>query len=202
MTELHDSKPNGSEHIREYFTRWIESLERLLEARFVGLDCLLAERDKRYEQRFTAQESAVKAAFEAQSALNRAIMDGNKEAITKAENAQNEYNKRSNEFRGALDDQNKVMAKEMLSRNEYSSNHTAIISKVGGVESKFDEKIEDLKKEVAFLRESKSAIEGRTVEKSETKSQTNWGIGIVIAVIMSTLSLAIGIIEFIIVNSR
>jgi ElaB/YqjD/DUF883 family membrane-anchored ribosome-binding protein len=194
-SELHSSKPNGAEHSREYFTKWIEGLEHLLE-----------ERDKRYEQRFNAQETAVSAAFVAQKELNRVVQDSAKEAVVKAENAQTEYNKRSNEFRGALDDQAKVMARTMILRVEYEGNHKALLErmefgesklaeKVEGVESKLAEKVEGVKRELALLHEARIAQEARTLEKTETHTESKWTTQMVFVVVGLLLSLFFSILS-------
>jgi hypothetical protein len=51
-------------------------------------------------------------------------------AITKAEAAQNDHNIRSNEFRGALSDQAKLMSQTMISRPEWDSGHKALGEKI------------------------------------------------------------------------
>jgi 4-alpha-glucanotransferase len=64
------------------------------ETLIIHLEKILAEKDLRYQQRFEAQELSVKNAL--QSA---------KEAVLKAEQAQEKRNEASNEFRGQLKDQ-------------------------------------------------------------------------------------------------
>lgn len=82
MEESHSSKPNGATgNLKDYFTRWIE-----------GFEALMDERDRRYEARFHAQETAVSAAFQAQRELNRLTSDTSERAIQKAEEAQTAYN--------------------------------------------------------------------------------------------------------------
>jgi len=70
---------------------------------------VLDERDRQYDARFRAAEIAVTAALAAQkdSVVNAFL--ASEKAIIKAEEAQREYNVRSNEFRGQLDDQAKML---------------------------------------------------------------------------------------------
>jgi hypothetical protein len=66
---------------------------------------LINEHDKRYEQRFLAQESAVQSALVAQEkAVNAALIAADR-AVAKAEVAQDKRNEATNEFRGQLSDQ-------------------------------------------------------------------------------------------------
>jgi hypothetical protein len=61
--------------------------------------------DKRYEQRFIAQEGAVQSALIAQEkAVNAALIAADR-AVSKAELAQERRNEATNEFRGQLSDQ-------------------------------------------------------------------------------------------------
>ena len=88
---------------------FLESLRNLLDAR-------LAEIDKRYEQRFTAQDAAVAAAFVAA-----------REATTKAENANERRFESVNEFRQTLSDQ----AATFITRAEAEARIGANSEKIG-----------------------------------------------------------------------
>lgn len=113
-------------------------------------EALIAANDVRYSQRFAAQELAVKDALAGQEKAVNAAYAAQERAILKAEDAQKDYNQRSNEFRGQLDDQ----AKTLMPRQE------AI-----GLIKVLDDKIEALRtsteKEIASLRESRSEGSGR-----------------------------------------
>jgi hypothetical protein len=100
--------------------------------------------------------------------LNRERFSAIKESITKAESAQTAYNERSNEFRGQLDDQ----AKRLMARDEALSKFLT-----------YDEKIEDCKREIVKLRETQMEIFGRTMQKTESRATTQWGVGTVIALV-------------------
>lgn len=82
--------PTAEPSLREYFTLWLNKLE-------VSVN-----------ERFKASDEAVKAALAAQKELTATAFASSEKAIVKAEEAQREYNIRSNEFRGQLDDQNKL----------------------------------------------------------------------------------------------
>jgi hypothetical protein len=168
MDDLHTSKPGYIFNDREYFSKWLEGLEQLLE-----------ERDRRYEERFEAQQSAVAAAFAAQEKLNQFSTTSAKEAITKAENAQNAYNLSHNDLLRKMDEQSKSIDRDMVSRREYQANHQALVEKID------------------VLRESKSNTEGVASEKKESRGQTNWMVGIAITLILSTISLVMGIVNLI-----
>jgi len=115
---------------------------RELSRQIDGIEALLNERDRRYDERFLSA----------------------KEAVAKAEAAQTAYNANHNDLTRKMDAQYAFM----LSRTEADSrfhNH--------------DEKIDEIKKDLASLRESRSEGSGR-------REQTNW-----------LLTLAIGIIGLI-----
>lgn len=126
---------------------------------------LLEERDRRYDDRFEAQKSAVELAFRSQRELNTVVAEASARAINKAEDAQREYNVRSNEFRGALDDQSKQIALTMLTRHEADSRFESVMARIDGLQAKYDEKFETLRRD------------GRT--------QTNWSTGVLVAIALS-----------------
>ena len=93
--DQHSERPDGKQPydlvtLREFFTLWLNKLE-------VSVN-----------ERFKASDEAVKAALAAQKELTATAFASSEKAIVKAEEAQREYNIRSNEFRGQLDDQNKL----------------------------------------------------------------------------------------------
>lgn len=69
------------------------------------IEKLLAEQDRRYEQRFKAQEEAVKMA-----------LDANKEAVLKAEANTAKWQQNANEWRAAMSDKDKLL----VTRNEHN----------------------------------------------------------------------------------
>ena len=78
---------------------------------------LVDERDKQYDARFRTAEIAVTVAFAAQKESTANAFLASEKAIVKAEEAQRAYNERSNEFRGQLDDQ----AKMLMPRSEVNT---------------------------------------------------------------------------------
>ena len=79
-----------------------------------GLRRVMDERDKMYTERAMRDRLALEAALIAAKEVTATSFSASKEAIAKADTAQHEYNIRSNEFRGQLDDQ----AKRLISRSE------------------------------------------------------------------------------------
>jgi len=137
------------------------------------LERIMDERDRRYEDRFKAQETAVYAALAAQEKLTNAAFASSEKAIVKAEDAQRDYNVRSNEFRGQLDDQNKVMSNEMLRRAEAEQRFDAQ-----------DEKIDEIKKDVGGLRESRSGMSGRDDALDAARQAQRWAIGLGVTLLL------------------
>jgi len=118
------------------------------EIRPEALRLIVDERDRRYEARFVAIEEAVSVRFAA-----------SEKAISKAEDAQREYNVRSNEFRGQLDDQ----AKTLMPRPETMTMFKAIDEKIAAADLDRQRKHEVLTNEIAKLRESRSNLDGRMI---------------------------------------
>jgi hypothetical protein len=83
---------------------------------------LFDERDRRYEQRFEAQEKAVDTAMVAAEKAVNAALAAAKEAVNKAEISQDKRNLEQNEFRGQLKDQ----AATLMPRAEYETNHAQV----------------------------------------------------------------------------
>jgi len=96
---------------------------------------IMDERDKRYEDRFVAMDAKTSLA-----------LSSSEKAISKAETATEKRFDSVNEFRGTLNDQ----ASKLLPRAEADSRFLS-----------HDEKIEDLKKQIAGLRESRSSGEAK-----------------------------------------
>lgn len=110
-----------------------------------GLRRIMDERDRLYTERYNVSKVAVDTALMAVKEQTSSSFASNKEAIQKADTAQHEYNIRSNEFRGQLDDQ----AKRLISRVEVET----IIKNI-------DEKIDKLDRETRANREALSTTAG------------------------------------------
>jgi ABC-type Na+ efflux pump permease subunit len=140
-----------------------------LVARLDASEKLNIERDRRYEERFKAAEEAVKAALVAAKELTAAAFASSEKAIVKAEDAQKSYNERTNELRGALNDQNKTL----LPRNEADTRFAAI-----------EEKVEEAKTGIASLRESRSEGSGKDEAVEAARLAQRWVIGLAITVLL------------------
>lgn len=104
------------------------------------LERVVDERDRQYDMRFRAAEIAVNAALAAQEKAVAAAFLASEKAIVKAEEAQKDYNIRSNEFRGQLDDQ----AKTLMPRQESSVLFKGIEDKVLLIQNTYDGKLETI----------------------------------------------------------
>jgi hypothetical protein len=179
-------EPNGRTHEpsqRELVVQ-VDALEGLISKNDSALrdllaerDRVLTERDRRYEDRFKAlevnigdrfkaAETAVGAALAANKELTNASFVASEKAIGKAETAQADYNVRSNEFRGQLDDQ----AKTLMPRAEAQVQFKA-----------YDEKVDQLRKDIASLRESRSEVGGQRHQQDQGRQQGQWAISAGIA---------------------
>ena len=133
---MDDKHENGRTHepsLRE-LTAELDGCKEVLEAKINASIQVSNERDRRYEDRFKAMDEKTSLA-----------LTSSEKAVTKAEVATEKRFDAVNEFRGTLND---YQAK-LLPRAEADA-------KFGG----YDEKFEDIKKELSALREAKSKGEG------------------------------------------
>ena len=86
-------------------------------------------------------------------------------------------NERSNEFRGQLDDQ----AKMLMPRAEADSRFVSVEEKILAAQKSFDDQIRG-------LRSSRDEGSGRESAHQSDRAQSNWIIGIVIGIIVSVIS--------------
>ncbi len=152
------AEDNGRTHepsLRE-LTGDLDALRGLFGEAVKRLEDVGAERDRRYEDRFKASESAVAAAFAAYKEQVKTAFDSAEKAITKAETAQTVYNQGHNDVQ-----KQRMEAEQNFARRP-------------DVDKGFlraDERIDDLKKgfetyqtlqaaEIRSLRESRSALSG------------------------------------------
>jgi hypothetical protein len=143
--------------LKEYFEKEFEALRKLMD-----------ERDRLYAIQFKAAETAVNAALAAQEKATASAFSASEKAIVKAEEAQKEYNVRSNEFRGQLDDQNKLM----MPRVESISMHRSTDDKISVIQKSLEDKIADLQKSVNEKLEAHAVVhEG--IRTSNEKSFEN-----------------------------
>lgn len=165
--------------LREFFSQSLKNIERIVD-----------ERDRQYDMRFRASEIAVNAALAAQQKSTADAFIASEKAIVKAEEAQKDYNARSNEFRGQLDDQ----AKQLMARAEALNLLKASDDKLETMRLFFDSKLESqrlnfeksheaLASEVGVLRTAFSAQQGKSTGMSSFMTASIAITGIVLALI-------------------
>jgi hypothetical protein len=174
------------------------------------LERIMDERDRLYVDKFKAAETAVNTALAAQEkAVNAALAAQEKQtassfaasekAIVKAENAQTEYNMRSNEFRGQLDDQAKMLMPraevnallKAIEEKIYSSK-TELESRLTAANTASEKTIDTLTKDISGLRESRSEGSGRS-----SGSQQMWGyVAGAFGIIFGAIGLLLAVLRF------
>jgi hypothetical protein len=174
----------------------IESVKELKQHDLLHVTSKIEDLSTAVDARFEAAQLAVSSALAAQDKLTSAIFAASEKAITKAEEAQREYNIRSNEFRGQLDDQ----AKSLISRLEAQTVFKALEDKIDGIkdeqsttrviiqslaqQSAVVNLRNELMVEISNLRESRSESGGHEKAIYQDKQQSNWNIGTIIAVLI------------------
>jgi len=152
-----------------------------LQEKVTALRELMDERDKRYAVQFDAGGTAVSTALAAQKELTSAAFASSEKANAKTEDAQSSYNERTNELRGAMSDQSKTL----LPRSEAEARFSSM-----------EEKIEENKKQVASLRESRSSGTGRDMAQESYRTLMKWLVGTAIGVMISGFGAALTITLF------
>jgi hypothetical protein len=147
------------------------TLKQHIEVQLASLKEIVNERDRLYLNNFKASEVAVAAALAgSEKAVNAAFLASEK-AVLKAEQAQKEYNERSNEFRGQLDDQ----AKMLMPRAEADSRFLSIEEKIGSTQKFFDDQLRS-------LSSSRDQGTGRNESLDKSRQQNNWFVGLVVVI--------------------
>lgn len=153
------------------------------------LERLIAERDRTYEARFKASEVAVNAALASQEKAVAAAFLASEKAIVKAEVAQKDYNERSNEFRGQLDDQAKTLMPRpetltMFSAMEDKLESVSVNFKIelGAAKTSFEKELASLESQVVSLREFRSDAGGAAAAHAANTETKHWMITIAIAI--------------------
>jgi hypothetical protein len=95
---------------------------------------LIQSNDKRYEQRFDAQEKAVGAALAAQKELSAQALANSKEAITKADVSTEKRFEAVNEFRSTLRDQQNTF----MTRKEAEASMAELTRQVRDLQARVD----------------------------------------------------------------
>jgi hypothetical protein len=153
-------------------TAELEGLKELTLEKFTASTAMSDERDRRYEERFKAMDEKTGLA-----------LTSSEKAVAKAETATEKRFDAVNEFRGQLKDQ----ASTLLPKAEADAKFRA-----------YDEKLDDIKKEIASLREYRSSGESKekTMEKSHDAgtASVRWGLGMMVTIIFSSLMFLLGIV--------
>ncbi len=172
----------GQEDLREFFNTKIENVLTLITGN-----------DRNYKTQFDNAKEAVSVALAAQEKSTANAFLASEKAIVKAEDAQKDYNARSNEFRGQLDDQAKTLMPRLETVGLFKSMDDKLIAIQASFESKLaeqrisNEKIFDaIVKDIASLRESRSGAEGKVSQQSLN-----------VTMILAVAALIIGIAEVI-----
>jgi len=138
------------------------------------------ERDRRYEDKFSAAAIAVTAALQAQEKASNERFSASEKAIEKAEKSQADYNLRSNEFRQALDDQAKLQYTRVEANTRFGT---------------ADASLEEVKSRVSELEQSRSALGGRYAANEQGQAKIAlWVLGIA-AIIVALGSLLVGLMK-------
>ena len=153
-----------------------------LQERVNAMRELMDERDKRYAVQFEAGSTAVSTALAAQKELTSAAFASSEKANAKTEDAQSSYNERTNELRGAMSDQSKTL----LPRSEADARFSSL-----------EEKIDESKKQVASLRESRSSGFGKDEATESYRMLMKWLVGTAITVLIFGFGAALTITLFV-----
>jgi len=153
------------------------------------LEKIIEERDRQYDTRFKAGETAVSAALAAQEKQTAAAFQAGEKAVLKAENAQKDYNDRSNEFRGQLDDQ----AKTLMPRAEVSTIMKALEEKLEANKVTAERDADLLRADVRELRDFRSSTTAKEVQKDSVQQQNNWSTALIATLIVAVIGCVISL---------
>jgi septal ring factor EnvC (AmiA/AmiB activator) len=148
-------------------TAELYGIRDLLVAKHESLAGLVNERDRLYKERDDSRRTAIDAALAAAKEQTAAAFLASEKAIVKAENAQKDYNDRSNEFRGQLDDQ----AKRLISRTEVET-----------MVKNLEEKIKRLDDDNRDLRDSRSESRGTVEGGKHSKDDSRANLAIIVSI--------------------
>jgi hypothetical protein len=151
---------------------------------------LMNERDRLYISKFEESKVAVSAALAAQEKSTANAFLASEKAVLKAEDAQKDYNQRSNEFRGQLDDQ----AKTLMPRLEAVTMFKAFEEKLETVKIGQSKDIDILRNEIASLREFRSQTTGVDLKDAKQSKAHAWMVPLMILGTLQVLGLIISVI--------
>lgn len=183
-----EGKRDTGVSLREYIERLISEFEKrvkMFEGEVASIKEIINERDRLYDTRFKAAETAVSAALAAQEKSTSTAFQASEKAVLKAEDAQKDYNQRSNEFRGQLDDQ----AKTLMPRNEAQAMFKSFEEKLEVLKSTHERDQALARTDIGNLRESRSVTVGETTTMREVKGDSQWRTGTIIVVAVAVIEI-------------
>jgi hypothetical protein len=153
-----------------------------------ALKQLMDERDLRYTAEIKFREDLCQSKFDiltqAGISLEKETLQGNaysKEAINKAETAQRLHDEAENGLRKQLE----LQAVTFIAKDEAD-----LRFRTG------DARIDELRKDIAILRESQSTLGGREYQAAQMRSQANWAKDHTTTIIFAVAAIAEAIILF------
>lgn len=162
-------------------TAQLDDLKELLETKVHSLRDILSERDQRYKERIEALERHFTAAMLAQEKFNAASVTAGKEAVDKAEEAQKEVNIRTNEFRGQLGDQAATLMPRKETEAEVNSLRLLIETNERSYRDLLNREMQSIQTDIKSLRESRSAVLGKSEGTDKIYAYMFAAIGWIIA---------------------
>ena len=168
---------------RAHPSAWtVDTLRENIRAEIELVRQVMIERDRFYLAQIAEQKN-----------LNANSFASSEKAVGKAEQAQKEYNERSNEFRGQLDDQ----AKTLMARTEVLATFKAIGEKSDAAHEALDRRIDKLDSEIGMLREFRSEGGGKEKAQRENIQQRNWSIGILVGALFAMMSFVLSLLAYV-----
>ena len=137
----------------------ITALRELLLAKIEAQAEAICAADKRYEQRFIAQEGAVASALTAQEKAVQAALIAADRAVSKVETANEKRFENMNEFRAQLADQ----AAGFIQRSEASIRFDSVTERIESSKKTFEEKHDLARTELQLIRNELAGSAGKSV---------------------------------------
>lgn len=158
----------------------VRTLKAFYDSAIAALHTLLDERDKRYAEKFNAAKSAVDAAFAS-----------SEKAIEKSDEALKEYKAGANEIRAALDDWQKNVARDMITKTESKALEDKVFAVMDGQRKEFMGLHTTLAEKVEGMVKLLSAFEGRIEGKETTRSKLTVTTIAIIGLVLTSISLLV-----------
>lgn len=161
---------NGRTHepsLRETVAE-LDGLREAFRIRIEALENLAAERDKWYSERDRDRSASVDKALTAAKEQTASSFAASKEAILKAEEGQRSYNTSHNDLSRKMEEQYKSMLPRAEAFLKWDSS---------------DKEISEARKEIAGLRESRSASGGHSMGEKAMWGYVVGAVGLILAVL-------------------